>query len=213
MRVHPALPLLLLAAGCRGEAAGSRNDAKRPPIDAAVAAALADPIMSDPQLTDASGAYLARSAAVPEGAPVPLDVPGAPESTTLFDPRPEPTLGLVAGSAVGARAGCGALGYSATWAARLPSAAILPADAAVIEAAGEDRAGCALRVVRFASALPPAQLVARIAAGAVRQGLSADHRPDGSLEAVSGGRNTLVRLWVRAADGGSRADLVSFAAR
>lgn len=203
-----ALLLLTALAGCGPHPDDSEPSKAPPKVDAAVAAALADPLMSDPALTDASGAHLARSAATPEGAPVPLDLPGSPDLGAIVPGRPRPTLGLVAGAAIGARPGCATIGYSATWAARLPAPFTLPNDAAVIEAAGEDRPNCRLRVVRYVSPQSPSALVEALARVSRSERLAVRARTDTRLVAGDAGGHALAAISVRPVRGGTEADLV-----
>jgi hypothetical protein len=78
--------------------------------------------------------------------------------------------------------------YSMAWAAKLPAAIPLYPDARVLEAAGNDAAGCGLRVVSFASAAPKQQLIDWYYTQAVRSGYSAEHQASGAEHILAGTR-------------------------
>ena len=139
-----ALVLLLAACGMSAPRAVEGNA-----IDPAVAAALADPLMTDPDLSVQANIDTLRPSDQPFQAPIPLGVP------TGARPDTAPTLGArVKAVSVADRteafAGCDLLvNYGQRWADRLPTDLALPDGAQVTEAAGSDTEGCRLRVVSF----------------------------------------------------------------
>jgi hypothetical protein len=162
------LPLLL--AGCGGAA----GDALAPaPVDAAVSDALADPIMTDPDLVSQNGAYSAVAVSGPVSSALPpidrgnaaigaardaaTDLLGgkvpaapAPASADVAAYREAVTAAQMASAAKAADPGCiRSMEYTARWAAVLPAPLQVYPRGAVEEAAGTDAAGCAVRVVHF----------------------------------------------------------------
>ena len=166
------VPLALFAiAACSGDA---------PPqpvtntVDPAIADALADPILVDPQLAHQANADAVQPADQPFSAPIPLGVPSAPDRATL---------GTLAKAAAGSN-GCGAsVQYSMIWAARLPQALALPAAAQVVEAAGSDTSGCRLRIVRYAIAATPTDTLGWWRSATTRAGYTILPTSDGALAA------------------------------
>ena len=206
------------------------NAAQRDP---AVLAALHDQIMVDPGLTQSSNANAVRPPSRPDSGAIPPD-PAAPRADPV-DPaklRHAPAAGtcaectaaqgaLTLGALAGrqrdgsARRCAGAVAYSAAWANRLPADLPLYPDARVVEAAGNDRDGCALRVVSFASSAAPAKLVDWYYTRATAAGYSAGHGSDGHQNVVAGTRGAdayTVYVTPRAGGGGD-VDLVTNAGR
>lgn len=135
------MALLLLLAGC---GSGAR-DAVVNETDPAVTDALSDPIMADPRLELQHGGGSVS---------VPLGAEGGEHSQTL---------GQIAASRAkdAAFAGCNAkIDYAFAWSARLPADLALPDTATVSEAAGSDAKACRLRLVRYATAKPAADIEA-----------------------------------------------------
>lgn len=130
--------LVLVAGAC-----GKAPEPRKAETDPAVADALADPIMADPQLALQQG----------QGAQIGVPVGAMPDMGQAM-----PTLGQVAKVIVKqpAFAGCDIrIRYSYAWMARLPAGLALPAGSQVSEAAGSDGPRCALRIVRFGMAKSP----------------------------------------------------------
>lgn len=175
-----ACALALALAACGGQPA--RTDAPAVTVtaaagDPALRGALRDAIMVDPALVQQANADSVRPPAQPASGAVPPDdiaTRAAPAERELLRPAPRPFSGpcplcdatrraLAAGVAAqrrGVTGNCPAtIAYSAAWANRLPAAVPLYPDARVREAAGADGAGCALRVVSFASAAPPRRIL------------------------------------------------------
>ena len=169
------LPLAL--AGCgSGEQPGANGAADANITDPALASALQDDIMVDPQLGGQANADAIRPAGQPYSGGVPSDAVAANNaridtSKLLKTPAPTKftrectqcaarreaiTLGGLAAQQKAARTGsCAAsLQYSARWANRLPADLPLFPQARVTEAAGTEGGKCALRVVSFSSPQP-----------------------------------------------------------
>ncbi len=152
----------LFLAACSQPPADAARDNE---TDPAVADAMAGPVMSDMGMSGAASPDALRPGEQPATLPVPLDA--------RLDTAGAPTLGAIAVEAVRdpAFAGCvPELGYSAMWSVKLPALLALPKEARLAEAAGYDRPGCALRIVRFAMPGAPAAVRARYAALAEREG-------------------------------------------
>lgn len=202
--------------------------APTPARDPALTAALADQIMIDPMLAQESNANAVRPPPRPDpGATPPVDIALIPDTVdpATLSHAPEPTgdcpacraatgaltLGALAGRQRAPRtADCAAgIGYSATWANRLPADLPLYPDARVVEAAGTSRAGCALRV-SFASAAQLGKVVDWYYTQAIKAGYSAGHQADGRQHVLAGTRGTDAYVVYASprAGGGTDIDLV-----
>lgn len=210
---HPAPFLLsglagvLLLTGCGHKETGV---AETTPEDAAVAAALADPIMSDPDLTsqDDSHAAIVVSGPIDSSLP-PIDAsddavaaakddaaqlmgnrpPAVPRAVTadLSALREALTAGQMAAVSGTTRAGCAAnVGYTARWATLLPTPLQVYPRGAVEEAAGTDAGGCGLRVVHFRTPVAPNDVLAFYHARLRRAGYPVGHYADGADHALRG---------------------------
>lgn len=129
-------------------------------VDPAITAALADPIMADPQLDRRANRDVLRPDDEPYRAMIP---PGSPQvarktGAATLAARTEPDMR----GANGAFARCDRnVRYSYGWAADLPSAVPLPPEAAVAEGAGSDATDCRLRLIAYSAALTPEALIGR----------------------------------------------------
>lgn len=183
MRVALSFPIVLALAAC-GDApsedplAALERELAVDASDAAIAAALADPIMTDPTLSARANTNSVRPPSAPYTAAIPASDVAARGSTAdriarekleaapasagegcrdCATARDAVTLAALASPVAGQ---CAAqLGYSNGWATRLSDAVPLIANARLIEAAGVSNPDCDLRVVRFWSDLPPDTLV------------------------------------------------------
>lgn len=202
MRRAFALLLLCAGLAACGERGEAEADPFAPIAqDPVIARALNDPLMSDPDLAsrneanaalgfpdshalpvlaasseDAQAAREALRIELRLGGPIP-DLP--PVTTPTGGPDVLRPLGPMAGpeellAAVGAPASCArALRQDFALAASLPPAAAIPPGAMVVQAGGADARGCALRIVRYRSAAPRADLMQYHATRAARAGLGA----------------------------------------
>ncbi len=189
---------LLLLAGCKPAA---QTEAPKNTVDPAIAGAMADPILTDPQLGGAAAPDALRPGDLPASLPVPPEL--------VVDTAGAPTLGAVAAARARepAFAGCkAAIGYSAQWSLKLPAMLALPKPARLSEGAGGDAPGCALRIVRFGLPSPPGTVIGDYEAIAKREGfvvsktetaLIATRTRDGAafqIDAVANAEGTRVDL-------------------
>lgn len=204
------LPLLLLAAlplaGCGGDAPAADPLANRDP---AVTAALSDPIMGDPDLTGQNQAAAALTGGGPAEGGVPPLRHGPEEAgrareaarallSAALVPAPAPAQVLAASPLDGAvtaeaaaratglaGAACaGKVSYGFGWAARLPAALAPYPRGHALEAAGSDAPGCALRAVRYVTAVSVADAVDFHHAEAAS--LAPQRRREGGDEVIAG---------------------------
>ncbi|QDH35397.1 hypothetical protein [Porphyrobacter sp. YT40] len=217
-----ALMLLCLAlAACADEAA--REEQTRAALiaqDPVMARALADPLMSDPDLASRNEANAALG--FPDSHALPVIAAGAPDAGAARDrmrlelladgPIPNLPRAVTQGAgvkplgpmaspeallaAVGAPATCASgLREDFALAATLPPLAALPPQAMVVQAGGVERPGCALRIIRYRTAAGPEDVLQYHYAKARRAGLKAVRHavPEDSLhaEAKAGERLTV----------------------
>jgi hypothetical protein len=225
------LVCLMLVAGC----GGTRNAETPPgPSDAAISDALADPIMTDPDLTSQNEAHAAIVVSDPVSSALPpIDrsdraieaaeqaaasllgrtIPDAsqPTSDDLAPFRQAVTAEQVAAAARLSASDCARdLRYTAQWAAKLPGPVQVYPRASVDEAAGSDAAGCGLRVVHFRTPVAVDDVVAFYHARLRAAGFSPQHVSDGRDHVVRGRKGALsALLYVRGSEHGlTAADLV-----
>jgi hypothetical protein len=227
---RPPIAAMLLAfalAACGSEAPVPDAPDTLPPLDPALAAALAEPLMVDPDLGSQANDDALRPPPRPlSGAVPPIDIApiALPELKLSKVPPPEKTcpvctaaeqaltLGaLAAAQSDEATRTCAAeIGYSARWAARLPKGAPLFPDARVREAAGSDAGTCALRAVRYMTAAPVDRVIDFYFTRTRKAGYSADHQAHGERHALTGARDGAANTVIARprADGGSEVSLV-----
>jgi len=200
-------PLILLAilAGCSSSPSTQPNGND---VDPAIGAALADPLMADPQLDRRSNDGALRPADQPFQALVP---PGAPSP---LREGAAPTVVARAQALVGpAFADCSfVVRYSYGWAARLPADLTLPSEAQVAEAAGSDMPKCSLRVIAFSSSAGPEAMLDSYRRVAKTGGYTTSERKRGPATVLTATRardGAAFVASVTAPDGGSAVDLVS----
>ena len=180
-------------------------------IDPAVAAALADPLMTDPDLSVQANIDTLRPSDQPFQASVPLGVPAGAR------PDVAPTLGARAKAVsvadrAAAFAGCDlAVGYGQRWADRLPSELTLPQEAQVSEAAGSDSGTCRLRVVSFVLSDSPDAALSRYRDVARRAGYAVGETRDADDVVLSARRSdgTAFVATIAGSDSGSAIDLMT----
>ena len=146
------VPLFIFAvlAGCGASPSGSAN---RSDVDPAVTSALADPLMTDPQLDRRSNTDVLRPADEPYQAMTPPGSPDPVRDNALPTAVARAKLAMASGPA-SAFGDCDpGIGYSYGWADRLSPELALPAEAQVAEAAGNNTAKCQLRIVAYSTAL------------------------------------------------------------
>lgn len=223
MRPVLILPAIIMLAACSPGEGDAARDAALIDRDPAIARALNDPLMSDPDLatrneanaaigfadstalpvlpassTDARAAREALRLDLLENGPIP-DLPRAQESEGK-------ALGPMSGAAdllaaVGAPATCAAgLTEDFALAASLPPAAALPPGGMVQQAGGADAPGCRIRIVRYLSAAPCEDVLQYHHARALRAGMASQRR--GDAIAASGKGAERLAAHVRAAPHG-----------
>lgn len=221
----------LLLAGCGG---GEKAAAVPVPEDAAITAALSDPIMTDPDLAWQNEAHSAVAVSGPANAALPpIDrskeaieaaredaarlVPGtppavpAPSAEDLTPLREAVTAAQMAAAAQVARAECIAnVAYTARWAAALPEPLQVYPRGAVEEAAGTDAGGCGLRVVHFRTPVAVEEVIAFHNARLRAAGYPVRHGAEGGAHALRGrkGGAAYVVFVRQAEDGLTAADIV-----
>lgn len=222
-----AAPLLTLAA-CSGGDDATDEAAEQDP---ATAGALGEDIMVDPDRLDQSGGDGALTGGDPASSAVPMDeetreqVNRAREQARQLvggeiRPAPEPgdrlTQTMIAAAQAIQRGDSGvncATGadYSAAWADRMPEPFTVYPRGNVLEAAGNDDEGCALRVTTFTTAVPVEDVVDFYHTRARNAGFSADlMAKDG--ETVMGGRKGDAAYYIavgRRDDGRTRVELLA----
>ncbi|MGN6619718.1 MAG: hypothetical protein ACTHKR_01470 [Sphingomonas sp.] len=234
-----SIAILLLApvllAGCH-----SRKDARNldtldnqlasaNAADPALQGALNDQIMVDPALTQQSNGAAIRPPAKPYSGAVPPagTTAGGKAETGPLRRAPAPgkdcpecrtakgalTLGELARRQKSpGMGGCSNdVRYGAEWATRLGDLPIYPG-AHVAEAAGSNRAGCALRIVSFTTPAPASRVIDYYYTQATKAGYDAGQQSDGRQRVLGGTRNRDGGAYVVFVDpsdgGGSSVDLV-----
>lgn len=226
------LPLALAACGGASDNADESVDANS--VDPALASALHDQIMVDPQLGQQSNGDAVRPPGQPYSGAVPPDGvaagPAAKDGDLLHAPAPvaaskdcgacaaareSNTLGgLAARQKDGRTSSCaGNLQYSASWAQRLPADLPLYPQARVNEAAGTEGGQCALRVVSFSAPVTVQGMLDWYYTKATRAGYTSEHQLDGEQHILGGTRDRdggayVIYITARP-DGGSDIDLVA----
>lgn len=222
---------LLALAGC-----GSRDDAAEADQGekAGLGLAVAPPMMVDPDLTSRNQA----GAALAGGGPPVILLPPVPRGsediaaakaeadklaggsagyppTSEGDPdaalRDSVTAAQRAGSIKGLGKDCGGKAdYALGWSIKLPAALPIYPRGNLLEAAGSDRDGCALRVVRFVTPVDPEALIAFYNARARKAGISIRYRADEDTFQLSGakGQGAFAVQARRREDGLTEADIV-----
>lgn len=223
------MPLLLLT-GC----GGADRDASPPaPVDAAISDALADPIMTDPDLVSQNGAYAAVAVSGPVSSALPpinrdaaaigaardeasallgntIPAVPAPSSGDLKAFREAVTAAQMASlSGVGQSCVQNAA-YTARWAAMLTGPLQVYPRGAVEEAAGTDAGGCALRVVHFKTPVGSDDVLAFYHARLRGAGYPVEHVADGADHLLRGRKSAAsYAIYIRKdEDGLTAADII-----
>lgn len=232
IRLSSLLPLLVAGTAltaCGGDRT-SAPDA-RAKLDPAIAAALADPIMIDPDLASQNRGNAA--VALDTFDPVPLD-DTSPEAIAaaksdaarlaggMIKTAPEPaasadelaaavTAGQLAAALPGAPANClDGIRYGYQWAASLPPALPIYPRGHVQEAAGDP--GCGLRAVVFTTPVDASGVTDFYYTRASAAGFTTERRRHGAVEALSGQKGAAAFL-VRVRPGANGLSEVELATR
>lgn len=237
-RLHSAFllvltPLALAACGSGGGDLGDYEGGNA--ADPALATALQDQIMVDPQLGRQANSDAIRPPGQPYSGGVPSEdvaantdkldegqllrapapVAATKECTQCAAARESVTLGGLAARQKNSRTSqCAAsIQYSAGWAQRLPADLPLHPQARVIEAAGSDGGKCALRVVSFSAPQPLQSMLDWYYTKATRAGYSSEHQLDGKDHVLGGTRarddGAYVLYMTARPDGGTDIDMVA----
>lgn len=194
------LSLLLALAGCSRAA-----DEQVKPVDPAVSAALAGPLLTEPDLAAMNGAGRAltgtgvASALIPANlyTPEAVDAARAEAKAQFGGALPSAPSATGANKAEGGQTALhslriaygklpceGAANWSAIWAARLPQPFAPFPRGHVEEAVGADDGACHFRSVTYRIGVTPSEALDFHAAQAEKGGLSVDHRADGDAHAL-----------------------------
>lgn len=229
-----ALPAACLAlSGCGGGDTGRQT---KPNEDPALAAALAGPVMVDPDLTHQNAA----GAAIAGGGPVVIELPPverSPEAIAAILAEAVATAGRKIESAPassgkppaavaqaitpaqlmdairppGAACGGGKLEYGFGWTLALPTALPIYPRGHVVEAAGSKQPGCAVQFATFVTPVKPGDVLDFYATRAKVARMTVKRFSDGEMDLLTGsGSGIAFALRVRPQeDGLTRADLIS----
>ncbi|UZK67623.1 hypothetical protein [Sphingomonas sp. M1-B02] len=227
------LPLALAACSGAGDNLGDNEIVNA--ADPALASALQEQIMVDPQLGRQANGDAVRPPSQPYSGGLPSDAVAAngsnPDTAGLMKTPPPiesgkqctqcaaareaVTLGGLAARQKNPRsAGCaGALKYSAAWAQRLPADLPLFPQARVTEAAGAEGGKCALRVVSFSASQPMQLMLDWYYTKAIRGGYTSEHQVEGKQHILGGTRErddgAYVLFMTTRKDGGTDVDFVA----
>lgn len=225
----------VLLASCHSGKRGNQLDALDNSLtadnsDAALTGALNDQIMVDPNLTQQSNNASVRPPAKPYSAEVPpagtaaggkvdgsglkhAPAPGNENCPQCSNARGALTLGeLASRQKAGGIGGCSKdVQYSADWVGKLGDLPVYPGGH-VVEAAGNNRSTCRLRIVSFTTPASADQVVDWYYTQATKAGYDADQQTDGSERVLGGTRPKDGGAYVIFVDpsdgGGSSVDLV-----
>ena len=189
----------------------------KPESDPALIGALADPLMSDPDLSSQDRAAAAIAMGGPPVAEMPLveRTPQAIEAareearqlvggTLKSAPSPEnadaPAVDGVTASQVAAfvpglgPACAGKAEYGMSWSLSLPAPLAIYPRGHLREAAGTDRDGCRMRVVRFVTPVEADDVVDFYFTRLSGAGLGVKHRLSGAVHVLQGGKGNLAYI-------------------
>ncbi|MDB5724263.1 MAG: hypothetical protein JWQ16_1017 [Novosphingobium sp.] len=232
IRLSSLLPLLL-AGTALAACGGDRTPVPEAPtqLDPAIVAALADPLMIDPDLASQNGGNAAI--ALDTFGAVPLDdaspeaiaaakadaarlaggmiktAPDAAESGPT--PAPALTAGQLAAALPALPAGCiDSLRYGYAWAASMPPALPIYPRGHVQEAAGST--ACGVRAIVFTTPVEASAVIDFYFTRAGAAGFSAERRSQGEVDALSGRRGAAAFV-VRVRSGANGLSQVELATR
>lgn len=206
----PVLAGLLMLAACGGAAENNLSDLDNELMangaDPALTSALEDQILVDPDLVQQSQPHSAR----PAEAPVQAQYPGGPDAEQVIrDARAGGRSGAGGGQS-GSVSRCGGeFAYGPEWARRLPTEFPLYPGATLMEAAGQDRGQCRMRVVTFTTDDPHSRVLEYYRSHAARAGFSAEQQRRGDAHVLGGVReNAAYYLIVTPAERGASVALI-----
>lgn len=230
-----ALPLALAACGSANPSDNNLDsldaeltnsaDAAKPAKDPALMSALESQIMVDPALAQQSNADALKPADQPYSAQVPADDTAgdgkgsAPTGPLMKTPDAKPSCpqcesakqavtlgGLAARQKAAKTAQCvGGLRYSAGWAMRMPVDLPIYPKASLVEAAGNDRNGCALRAATFTTSADLQAVLDWYYTRTTTAGYASEHQAADGEHMLGGNRDkddAAFILFARPRDGG-----------
>lgn len=200
-----------LAACSQGSEANNAlaaNDA-----DPALTAALEDPILTDPELSQQANRHNVRPPELPTRAEYPAAGGPPPVRRASAEGPPAPAAPLAGGGCGAARPGQPApqFSYGMEWAQRLPAHFPPYPGGRVTEAAGQDSGPCRIRVVTFRTGDPHQRVIDWYRQRAVHAGFSAEQQTRGRDHVLGGvhpASNGAYYLIVTPAEGGSEVALI-----
>jgi hypothetical protein len=208
----PPLRALVLAGLIGPLVACSQGAPDKPAPDPLIAAALAAPLMTDPDLATLNRAGVALSGSGVPSALIPTeDLSQEAKSAALAEatglaggslkPAPSPTGSagaaaketvLLTWKASFDRQDCAAkASHTAMWAAKMPAELPVFPRGHVQEAAGSDEAGCQLRAVNFRTPVPAEDVLAFYYTRAAAAGIRSEHRATEDAHLLKGGKAAL----------------------
>lgn len=206
--------VVLALAGCSRDTAGEDK-----PVDPAVSAALAGPLLTEPDLAAMNGAGRAltgsgvASAMIPANlyTPEALDAARSQAKAQFGGAVPMAPAASGSAKAIGGQTALdslrhaygkvlceGAANWSAIWATRLPQPFAPYPRGHVEEAMGADNGTCHVRAVTYRIGVTATEALDFHAAQAAKAGLSVDHRADGDAHALIARKGALsATIYVR----------------
>lgn len=230
--IVPCALAAALLAGC--DDAGDAGDPLSE-IDPAIARALNDQLMSDPDLVSINEANAALTRSSEHNVPADVDnpeaireaqdravellggtrsVPNLPEPEPLDAETGESPLVMLADVALqidGTSACITQASYASAWAARIPAPFPIFPRGTLVEALGADKAGCRVRAIRFRSAVPGDDTARFYLGRAKKAGYTAVYAANESGWQVAGSKGS-ARFLVRSRAsimGGQEIDLIT----
>lgn len=219
----------VLLAGCGG-ADDKKSDGTEDP---AVAGALGDQIMVDPELSGQNGAAVSadgNSVELPPEQRSPEAIAAARQEAAekaggTLQSAPSPSAGsaasMVEAAATAAQVAeetkaastdcAGRVEYSMSWATKLPAALAVYPRGAVQEAAGIEADGCAVRVVSFVTPVDAKDVVDYYYTRVRKAGYQAEYKMDGTDHVLGGDKGgSAYLIYARKLDNGlTEVDLIS----
>ncbi len=202
-----ALASATLLASALTACGGKQAEQDRATLDPAIAAALADPLMTDPDLTAQNRAGAALTGGGVPSALIPTDplsdeanAAAKAEAITLAGGKLD-QVPLASGStnseagetallsyrrAFGGTSCAASASYTFGWAAKMPEPFAIYPRGHVQESVGSDAANCRLRAINFRTGVAVAYVLDFYATRARKAGFAAEHRATGDAHALSG---------------------------
>lgn len=227
-----SLALAVLLAGALSACGGKQAEGNESALDPAIAAALAGPLMTDPDLVAQNSAGTALSGGGVPTALIPTDpvsaeakaaakaeaitlaggkLASAPMASGRDNSLAGETVMLTYRRAFGDTNCATRASYTFSWAAKMPEPFTIYPRGHVQESAGLDAADCRLRAINFRTGVAAVDVLDFYATRARKAGFSAEHRATGDAHALSGKKGGAgFAVYVRAgSEGLAEVDLVT----